>query len=43
MMEESTPRTSAKWRPHNTFAETIGMTEGKGLDVENVERQGSVF
>lgn len=24
MMEETTPRTSAKWKPHQTFAQTIG-------------------
>jgi sugar porter (SP) family MFS transporter len=38
MMEETTPRTSAKWRPTTTFASTVG-----GLDktvVENVERTG---
>jgi hypothetical protein len=29
MMEESTPRTSAKWRPHSTFAQEKGMVEHK--------------
>lgn len=24
MMEETTPRTSAKWKPHQTFASTMG-------------------
>ncbi|KAL3437117.1 general substrate transporter [Aspergillus tetrazonus] len=27
MMEETTPRTSAKWKPHGTFAAEMGMTE----------------
>ncbi|OQD63509.1 hypothetical protein PENPOL_c009G00062 [Penicillium polonicum] len=27
MMEESTPRTSAKWRPHSTFAQEKGMVK----------------
>jgi hypothetical protein len=27
MMEETTPRTSAKWKPHTTFATEMGMTE----------------
>ncbi|PGH02891.1 hypothetical protein AJ80_08789, partial [Polytolypa hystricis UAMH7299] len=26
MLEQTTPRTSAKWRPTTTFAETMGMT-----------------
>jgi len=46
MMEETTPRTSAKWRPHKTFAGMMGVTEGGRLDekfVEDVERRGSVF
>lgn len=32
MMEESTPRTSSKWKPTVTFAETMGTGE-KGLVV----------
>ncbi|CAK3833072.1 glucose transporter rco-3 [Lecanosticta acicola] len=45
MMAESTPRTSAAWRPHTTFAEQLGMKEGKieGDIVADVERKGSVF
>ncbi|GAB7342856.1 hypothetical protein MBLNU457_g0981t1 [Dothideomycetes sp. NU457] len=46
MMEETTPRTSAKWKPHQTFASAIGMEKGDKLDtevVEDVERKGSVF
>lgn len=27
MMEETTPRTSAKWKPHGTFAADMGLTE----------------
>jgi hypothetical protein len=37
MMEESTPRTSAKWVPHSTFAADMGMTE-KGNAPEVVEK-----
>jgi sugar porter (SP) family MFS transporter len=29
MMEETTPRTSAKWRPHETFAHTMGAGDLK--------------
>ncbi|KAL4724418.1 hypothetical protein ACLX1H_009032 [Fusarium chlamydosporum] len=29
MMEETTPRTSAKWRPHETFAQTMGAGDLK--------------
>jgi len=46
MMEETTPRTSAKWRPTTTFASEMGIKEGEKLDVEithDVERKGSVF
>jgi hypothetical protein len=25
MMEETTPRTSAGWKPHSTFAEEMGV------------------
>ncbi|EHY60828.1 hypothetical protein HRR83_000594 [Exophiala dermatitidis] len=45
MMEETTPRTSAKWRPTKTFAEHMG-SEGGVLNkeiVEQAERKGSVF
>lgn len=30
MLEESTPMTSAKWKPHDTFAHEMGMTTEKG-------------
>ncbi|KAI5269829.1 putative glucose transporter rco-3 [Aureobasidium subglaciale] len=46
MMEETTPRTSAKWKPHETFATSVGHANGGKLDmevVEDVERKGSVF
>jgi len=33
MMEESTPRTSAKWKPHTTFASDMGMAK----DTTHVE------
>ncbi|KAK0387539.1 hypothetical protein NLU13_3785 [Sarocladium strictum] len=42
MMEETTPRTSAKWKPHQTFASTIGA--GDYLEKETAEhasRRGS--
>jgi sugar porter (SP) family MFS transporter len=39
MMEETTPRTSAKWKPHQTFASTLG-TSGKEI-MSNVSRRGS--
>lgn len=43
MMEETTPRESSKWRPHATFAATVGKTS-KFMDanvVQDVERSGS--
>lgn len=43
MMEETTPRTSAKWVPSTTFASEMGMKNGT-LDehvVADVERKGS--
>jgi hypothetical protein len=44
MMEETTPRTSAKWVPSSTFASTMGTTSDGKLDprlVQDVERRGS--
>lgn len=44
MMEESTPRTSGKWRPTETFAGGISNSAGR-LDpslIADVERRGSV-
>jgi hypothetical protein len=46
MMEETTPRTSSKWVPHETFASTLAHGEGKvdmASVVEDVERRGSKF
>ncbi|KAG9253710.1 general substrate transporter [Emericellopsis atlantica] len=43
MMEETTPRTSAKWKPTTTFASQVGTKDGF-LDpnvVGDVERRGS--
>lgn len=34
MMEETTPRTSSKWKPTITFAQTIGLGE-KGIAVQD--------
>ena len=45
MMEESTPRTSSKWRPTVTFAQQMG-SDGAVLNkviIEHVERKGSVY
>ncbi|KYK56559.1 hypothetical protein DCS_03559 [Drechmeria coniospora] len=42
MMEETTPRTSAKWKPHETFAQSVGT--GQFVDkhtVEDPEGRGS--
>jgi len=46
MMEESSPRTSAKWRPTKTFAEAMSKTADGKLATEflaDVERKGSVY
>ncbi|KXL49140.1 hypothetical protein M433DRAFT_158975 [Acidomyces richmondensis BFW] len=44
MMEESTPRTSAKWKPTTTFASEMGLKDGEKLGIsEDVERKGSIF
>ncbi|KAE8342347.1 hypothetical protein BDV24DRAFT_130731 [Aspergillus arachidicola] len=36
MMEETTPRTSAKWKPHTTFAADMGLTEKDITDKVHV-------
>jgi len=41
MMEESTPRTSARWRPHTTFAESNAANAG-GLDKTVMEKSEHV-
>jgi hypothetical protein len=41
IFEETTPRNSAKWVPHSTFAADMGMTEKSTLDpdiIEHVEK-----
>ncbi|KAF2153614.1 putative MFS monosaccharide transporter [Myriangium duriaei CBS 260.36] len=46
MMAETTPRTSAKWRPHQTFAQQVGFAKEGKIDTEaiaHVERNASVF
>jgi len=43
MMEETTPRTSAGWKPTTTFSSSA-MKDGKlDTQVEDVERRGSAF
>ena len=45
MLEETTPRTSAKWKPHTTFASELGLTDKGTLKpeiLEDVERKGSI-
>jgi sugar porter (SP) family MFS transporter len=43
MMEETTPRTSSKWKPHTTFSSSV-MKDGKlDTQLEDVERRGSAF
>ncbi|KAF2403375.1 sugar transporter family protein [Trichodelitschia bisporula] len=45
MLEETTPRTSAKWKPTTTYAAEMGMTEKGELKaeiVQDVERRASV-
>jgi hypothetical protein len=46
MMEETTPRTSAKWKQTTTFASEMGIKAGGALEtevLENVGRRGSAF
>lgn len=46
MLEETTPRTSSKWRPTTTFAAAMGMSADgklKGSIIEDVERKGSAY
>ena len=45
MLEETTPRTSAKWKPTTTFAGHMGVTKEGTLApeiIEDVERKGSI-
>ena len=44
MMEETTPRTSAKWRPTVTFAQEMGMSKDGHLSekvMEDVANEGT--
>ncbi|PHH64476.1 hypothetical protein CDD81_4551 [Ophiocordyceps australis] len=42
MMEETTPRKSAKWRPHTTFASAIGAGDYlEKPEADTIERQAS--
>ncbi len=44
MLEETTPRTSARWKPHTTFAADMGLTADGTLAPEivgGIERKGS--
>jgi len=44
MMEETTPRTSAKWRPTTTFAADMDLIRDghlKGNIIEKVEHSGT--
>jgi hypothetical protein len=34
MLEETTPRTSAAWRPHETFAHEMGMDKPGAAPLE---------
>lgn len=44
MMEETTPRTSSKWKPTKTFASAIGNQEEviNKEHIQNVQKNGSV-
>ncbi|KAI0540126.1 general substrate transporter [Xylaria digitata] len=48
MLEETTPRTSAKWRPHNTYATEMGFVEplepeALDEDIEANSKEGAVY
>ena len=43
MMEETTPRTSAKWRPTTTFAGSVAKDGVLEKDIEAAARRGSAF
>ena len=38
MLEETTPRNSAKWVPHSTFAAEMGLTDKGTLAPELIEK-----
>jgi hypothetical protein len=35
MLEETTPRTSSKWKPHQTFASTMNMAGEKHMEMDH--------
>jgi hypothetical protein len=35
MLEETTPRTSSKWKPHETFASTMNAAGEKHIEVDH--------
>lgn len=39
MMEETTPRTSTKWKPHSTFAAEMGLAEKDKAGVAVEQRE----
>lgn len=41
MLEESTPMTSAKWKPHDTFAHEMGMLDKQEPTVSHLEERAS--
>ena len=45
MFEETTPRTSSKWKPHQTFSSTMADSSGylEKSVVGDVERRGSAY
>lgn len=43
MLEETNPRTSAKWVPHSTFAADMGFTEKAPDAIEQVEAGKEVY
>ncbi|VEU19936.1 DEKNAAC100662 [Brettanomyces naardenensis] len=43
MLAESTPRTSTKWRPHQTFASQLGVSkEDEKAEIDHIENAGTV-
>ncbi|KAJ5087662.1 Major facilitator-type transporter ecdD [Penicillium angulare] len=42
MLEETTPMTSAKWKPHETFAHEMGLTDKAEPTISHQEHEPSV-
>ncbi|KAI9733992.1 MAG: hypothetical protein M1834_002649 [Cirrosporium novae-zelandiae] len=38
MLEETVPRTSGKWRPHDTFAHEMGLDKSAATQLEDIEK-----